>query len=98
PPYLHSFPTRRSSDLHEVHSWRESRVAITNPNVCRGLRSTCARLEPQQSYPCLRFGINNMLLSSHCVDHRRYRLIVVISRVWVVDRKSTRLNSSHLVI
>src|SRR5690625_5368148 len=65
-PALHSFPTRRSSDLF----WRNWYEIIGMIPL---------------SHPALR-------------SFRLLRVVVVVARVARADRKSTRLNSSHVAI
>src|SRR5207253_9957866 len=75
PRHLHSFPTRRSSDLPEerrhVSRWFHP-----------GSRGTRARP-----------GTNDTCLSAHDQGRRRWS-----NRLRRSDRKSTRLNSSHVAI
>src|SRR5688500_19981448 len=71
---LHSFPTRRSSDLGEVRS---------------GLRSEWRDEKKQDEERAPHDGLLGLGLKPQA---RR------VSRLQREDRKSTRLNSSHLVI
>src|SRR5688500_19557554 len=81
PRYLHSFPTRRSSDLLPVPCWpfpKPFRRSVSHsPTHARGNRGTS---------DCATFGI------------RLFRRGAERGRRSGADRKSTRLNSSHLVI
>src|SRR5205814_4469522 len=75
-PLLHSFPTRRSSDLHRDHSAPGARKACSAGAGAARPESappppTHRHVAPRQARPC---------------------------RAAPVDRKSTRLNSSHLGI
>src|SRR5205807_10063026 len=93
-PHLHSFPTRRSSDLLALHCWRgsedsQSEVALGRPPD-PGLGLRCERrivpaplkLRNDRIYGAIgRRGDRNGAVHPHGED-----------------RKSTRLNSSHLVI
>src|SRR5690606_39764869 len=73
PRALHSFPTRRSSDLPSVH--------LTN---CRG---GCG------GYSCNRLLHFGAVDASSCCCHR-----CLCGGSFPQDRKSTRLNSSHVKI
>src|SRR5690625_5801435 len=74
--YLHSFPTRRSSDL-------EGRPALTDLEVAEGFDRVdvlrlVASVEPSSEHPIAR--------------------AIVEAAEAEADRKSTRLNSSHVAI
>src|SRR5439155_24722653 len=88
---LHSFPTRRSSDLCPAEGRAANRAICQRPTtyselrlrVQSWLRGSQPRVEDRQaSHPCGRKEIAR--------DH--------IGRVMHADRKSTRLNSSHVAI
>src|SRR5205814_5827825 len=81
---LHSFPTRRSSDLPRVDSDAAHR---------------CASASPWTDKHALRGHVSRPLSSSapHASGSRG-RLPLPARRELVEDRKSTRLNSSHLGI
>src|SRR5437773_3997213 len=70
---LHSFPTRRSSDLNRLY-------AVPLPAMITALQDTI------DSQPATRAGGGGMGNLSQS------------SIVFFVDRKSTRLNSSHITI
>src|SRR5207302_7467678 len=92
-PDLHSFPTRRSSDLH----WADPATRELIDYATRRLRST-----------------NVLVLATYRTDemHRKHALLptiqgwrrsgqaqlIEIGRLGSQDRKSTRLNSSHVKI
>src|SRR5207302_10914772 len=94
---LHSFPTRRSSDLGD-------------PELAAGARDVDRDLAPVRDehlaegghrgmLPCLRGGFRSRLLRVMS------RPATIFRRVWrgkmtssTKDRKSTRLNSSHVKI
>src|SRR5207244_6010160 len=82
PPALHSFPTRRSSDLLPGAAWAASLVLRSDmacvPESCEGWRNQ--RTGNAQSSPLVSFlaGFGRHDTSG--------------------DRKSTRLNSSHQII
>src|SRR5205807_8374050 len=79
PPRLHSFPTRRSSDLASISD--ASRA-----------RRDCARRNPKQEN-------KSLCLARPARGHfKRLGEIDGNSPGYGQDRKSTRLNSSHLVI
>src|SRR5207253_4215815 len=84
PRALHSFPTRRSSDLCREHYSRRGEV---NPDRGRGAlgRDLWCGAEGKHHRQSNRF---------YCHVWVSTRLISVCSR----DRKSTRLNSSHVAI
>src|SRR5205814_10410879 len=78
-PGLHSFPTRRSSDLVQVNA---KKYAVDAEIELQAIRTL---IEEE-----LHAGFYNIDVdTSTLVDQRPYRL---------QDRKSTRLNSSHLGI
>src|SRR5205807_10297297 len=88
-PHLHSFPTRRSSDLEimQLHLYQ-----MDKPLVFVLVFLTCMAL--------IGLGIAILGLAYH--HHRRHLEMVHHQHVTpagpTIDRKSTRLNSSHLVI
>src|SRR5205807_10345114 len=78
PLYLHSFPTRRSSDLLTILL-----LFLSRPPSCAPRRpSTCPRCP----------------IMSHNVPPWRCCYRILAWDIAGLDRKSTRLNSSHLVI
>src|SRR5690606_42034994 len=90
---LHSFPTRRSSDLV---------VSVTT--VCL---SVCLSL--LQYYPlnknlsevvtsCATFVSNSRALRFDARDSVLCFVVISTCEAWISDRKSTRLNSSHVKI
>src|SRR5207253_9482910 len=86
PPELHSFPTRRSSDLCPG-TWRQRERCAQEGDV--GNRD-------ETLYPASRTPLPGPAGSSTCGmshEHRDVACYVSIS-----DRKSTRLNSSHVAI
>src|SRR5207244_10961412 len=82
PPTLHSFPTRRSSDLHRAREY-ERVHGRSQRGICEG--------DPGAGEPCFR-SIDG---SDRSVGPR---LGSVVVRGRDEDRKSTRLNSSHQII
>src|SRR5690606_42033208 len=95
PPYLPSFPTRRSSDLFLGN---ESRPGRDNALVQR-LKNQCMGIHPyfRKAYGLffvyyswllhLTKQLSLLCITSVSYNHRNYK-----------DRKSTRLNSSHVKI
>src|SRR5205814_7450254 len=96
-PDLHSFPTRRSSDLR----------AGTKGNA--GQQSTCRaqnRISVSQAlerirqfavtHPRVGFKISDSKYRSIDAETGRYRRPCALGKRSPLDRKSTRLNSSHL--
>src|SRR5205807_9407081 len=73
---LHSFPTRRSSDLNAIGYWRQYESD-------RDMQIS-AQLAQMRAPPVLASGGGRRAARPDRGDH--------------LDRKSTRLNSSHLVI
>src|SRR5205807_8074849 len=96
-PSLHSFPTRRSSDLVvicadalAVSTKRRTEIRIlARLSITYQLPSIIA-LPPSQRR--LIVGMRCAVVFLHSFWHERFELL------YPRDRKSTRLNSSHLVI
>src|SRR5699024_12125367 len=96
-PHLHSFPTRRSSDLIErykpdlgkhneaAQSDRSAWVKTVHEHKSRHFQE---RL--QNGQVPLRAGEKRLFAQAHAADLR----IAIVTK----DRKSTRLNSSHVSI
>src|SRR5205807_3328031 len=88
---LYSFPTRRSSDLKPVPPW-----------LCGGMLSLGSVPTFEIGYNHLhdRLGLDLPLTLSYLMQKTRASASPVSYFVaWeTLDRKSTRLNSSHLVI
>src|SRR5690606_39922830 len=87
PPDLHSFPTRRSSDLPDSAVRRKHEDLLLNKLYDMGVLSTKSKLSAVE---------HAVTVSSFA----RRRLPVVMTRLRMAetDRKSTRLNSSHVKI
>src|SRR5690606_41974579 len=93
-PHLHSFPTRRSSDLKDPYS-------AAKPPTAQNPRQPPCQL---QAFPLKAYSLP--LTSSRprlevpltFLFFHRSRLIVVDHAALTLDRKSTRLNSSHVKI
>src|SRR5205807_10350385 len=86
PPHLHSFPTRRSSDLGHIIARAFSRIRRRHQHTKRKQNENC-RLG--------RWHAARGWRQPHRLRLRRKRRRLLRQRT---DRKSTRLNSSHLVI
>src|SRR5690606_39758052 len=82
PPHLHSFPTRRSSDLRPPSSPSTKRSASSRPPspTCPSSSGRIARSSPSGTRRC------------------RWGTIATRASSRTPDRKSTRLNSSHVKI
>src|SRR5207302_9191073 len=95
--HLHSFPTRRSSDLKQSRA-ELMQPSETNHNSARA--SSCCRI------PCMAIGrmrftntISNRVKRKRMRSERAYLRISERGRaLGSLDRKSTRLNSSHVKI
>src|SRR5207247_5004245 len=84
--YLHSFPTRRSSDLNEVIGARAAE------HTAKGV----GRPRVGSVLPDVRIHIDNRIpVRRPGVDDRRTAINSPRSTNVQLDRKSTRLNSSH---
>src|SRR5688500_20040377 len=79
---LHAFPTRRSSDLHRLSVYTAS---SKGPRTKRLMFGSCDRLPLCHQSPVL-------------LAAKRCSIPVETRFTSEADRKSTRLNSSHLVI
>src|SRR5207249_8681223 len=91
PPALHSFPTRRSSDLR-----LSGRVQAHRPclSPMRSLLALCEQISLRYLPPLPRsIGPHQRLDTSLCRTRSPSRL-----HRETLDRKSTRLNSSHVSI
>src|SRR5439155_21423637 len=87
PPHLHSFPTRRSSDLAPPVSFAQPRALRTAPKSSREQRTGARAASSFRRETSL----------------SRRQLLKILSRrrglrCAARDRKSTRLNSSHVAI
>src|SRR5207248_10893880 len=85
-PALHSFPTRRSSDLDRVR--RDAAAVAVPPGLILVL-------------PPERLGVHRVATDQvrrHPLDDRLHREVRLRELGDRLDRKSTRLNSSHRTI
>src|SRR5207253_9043553 len=86
---LHSFPTRRSSDLFEV--------LLAQPAVGELVAGLLPRGELLSDPKMLYIGIG--IVGATIMPHNLYlHSSIVQTRRYDTDRKSTRLNSSHVAI
>src|SRR5207248_11589696 len=95
PPDLHSFPTRRSSDLHVALSRPEFRAPAETPAVFPRALRTAVNEKRQRIFL---FGIESRGLQDphlHRIAAGAFDRDAFGPRQ---DRKSTRLNSSHRTI
>src|SRR5207253_9515315 len=93
PPALHSFPTRRSSDLHSFDVDAHAAGAARN-GAHRGVEAGCGEvglLELRDLFQLLARDLANLRRIG------RSRAFFNTDRL-AEDRKSTRLNSSHVAI
>src|SRR5206468_12220380 len=93
-PDLHSFPTRRSSDLKEAERSGELDVALAS--VLEGVRVITVLLAPYlpETAAKLAEALHLDDLSYEAAGYGARRLARV-EKMAPLDRKSTRLNSSH---
>src|SRR5690606_41600501 len=96
PPYLHSFPTRRSSDLlfkiFAPQYEQDVRTAEANIEIAKANVSS-AEMEVKRIKPLVEKGI----ISEYELQTAEYNLASRKATL-AQDRKSTRLNSSHVKI
>src|SRR5688572_16510204 len=85
---LHSFPTRRSSDLNYRFDHRRSQQRVSHTEKRQGMELLMALLRFIQ-IDC------NGYVNQTCKQGIPKRLCVVGKTQNIQDRKSTRLNSSH---
>src|SRR5207244_9822090 len=92
--HLHSFPTRRSSDLDEaIHSRGFKR--LFSAARLKTYRESFEQLEGNRQVCATTVALpQNLLLA----DRRDMDHIIEAVRKIQADRKSTRLNSSHQII
>src|SRR5205807_8220826 len=95
PPHLPSFPTRRSSDLEEDAAQR----VVLRPQIPRfDAGAGAARHAHADERPAVgerADAVDQVLAANRVEDHVDTATVGQLARS---DRKSTRLNSSHLVI
>src|SRR5207253_10930203 len=88
---LHSFPTRRSSDLDAPANW---------PRWSASGNSREGEKDPEKVRKSGRdaiFPFNKRLLTT-LYSVTKPASLIIVSRQLRLDRKSTRLNSSHVAI
>src|SRR5690606_40791207 len=97
PPALHSFPTRRSSDLRD-------REAEKQQGIDPGLDSArqVRKLDMDRLILTLFIPVNHLIQIEHpaviASGESGGRIGVLLQESEITDRKSTRLNSSHVKI
>src|SRR5690606_41791502 len=95
-PHLHSFPTRRSSDLRQRNRIRMTAISYVNSLLVDEPKKRRARTHARFVNTAMMATLDGAVISDGLEDGR------VVSGVGgqhdFVDRKSTRLNSSHVKI
>src|SRR5205807_8405737 len=94
---LHSFPTRRSSDLHRsplVHQFLSKRKSLSIQLHRHGAPHKKSALVGPQPNGRSRPSAHSMISAAR----KCHASILPAAFPGITDRKSTRLNSSHLVI
>src|SRR5207244_6885535 len=97
-PALHHCPTRRSSDLKALaRSRRDQVLACTEPEA---FEKEVGRLvaELKTSHTGFRHAGMRNIPARHAINATLQRIGVNGTEHWMLDRKSTRLNSSHQII
>src|SRR5439155_25119059 len=86
---IHSFPTRRSSDLFERDHFLPPALRGDVGEWLDGLPASAVvgRAQALAADPCSLGGA-----------HDRHQAVRTAKGTWIRDRKSTRLNSSHVAI
>src|SRR5205807_7694027 len=98
PRDLHSFPTRRSSDLGAQSRQLDPRPLVIALAAATNAGSAATLIGNPQNILIGALGrLDFWVFLAICAVPAVFTLIVVFLVVWL-DRKSTRLNSSHLVI
>src|SRR5690606_41083139 len=90
---LHSFPTRRSSDL----SWIRASKTAWDPLICTGASVAAISLFSVVSSVLIFLFLNRISVRLG-LRLRNRNLCVIRILLFPSDRKSTRLNSSHVKI
>src|SRR5207249_6387458 len=98
PCHLHSFPTRRSSDLWSLH------IVVTSVDFFAHDRKVCLRCAQRIGLPGkpdrghFDLGLQLTCGASTCEAEMPGRIVIFHGFSSGLDRKSTRLNSSHVSI
>src|SRR5699024_11560568 len=94
---LHSLPTRRSSDLQVYPNvlHLERKIDVVDLQAKKSVR---IQKESQKSKLALFQQFYEEMTTSEFTEEKRQMMAHVIDRVNEEDRKSTRLNSSHVSI
>src|SRR5690606_41042796 len=96
-PHLHSFPTRRSSDLHAGETARYCSRAARN-QIFFGLQARFPEINvkiKKARSKVLAFGVKAVEPVIR-INPRCYPGNFPVFHQYIQDRKSTRLNSSHV--
>src|SRR5690606_40388659 len=93
PPYLHSFPTRRSSDLS--HGFLENHGNPLSANLANSFTPGFQKIDHFVVYSKLNRSFVNM--GCFCQQSHNSERCNAFAGARL-DRKSTRLNSSHVKI
>src|SRR5205807_9705725 len=98
PLYLHTFPTRRSSDLGLARIINQSKISIATPPVGDYLVAKYFEISAAGSVVAGKMAAQGRpIWKDHYVQlEEDMSNVEILERL--EDRKSTRLNSSHLVI
>src|SRR5690606_40251999 len=94
PPHLHSFPTRRSSDLNHLDLPDRKRMLKQARVASRSTRRLSSTFDPEEA-------ARERLRAwrRHVTEPEEDAAFRILDRFGVgLDRKSTRLNSSHVKI
>src|SRR5205814_9843007 len=97
-PDHHSFPTRRSSDLNRPASDQEQRIEWSQFLVFAGVWALLLSLGLESWQPIAAAGVLFAAALVYAFSAGNVSFAVAALLVAIVDRKSTRLNSSHLGI
>src|SRR5207302_9826225 len=92
--YLHSFPTRRSSDLVEPFVMRHRWIVSISTNGKQKKNTECRQYAIERFHGSLRYGLSPILASANHTNFPAINQATFCRK----DRKSTRLNSSHVKI
>src|SRR5690606_40930225 len=88
PPHLPSFPTRRSSDLRLDSSVGDDPILPATPDVAKGPGTPHITAAPRGP------GVGSEVMAGTPAPVGAVMAVTAVT----VDRKSTRLNSSHVKI
>src|SRR5207248_7949577 len=97
PPTLHSFPTRRSSDLHDPNMLDHNIIW----KATEGKGGGSYNMPPHGGWGITVDGSDETVIAHNLIGYTQdagVKLRTIESRIVGSDRKSTRLNSSHRTI